>query len=69
MKTYRMTEEEFRRLISERDPLAPEFGTDRMVKLATSNPRRRLDLGFCGVVYDAGGGFYWTRVTTPVAWM
>lgn len=66
--TYRMTRDEFIRLVAERDDLVMEFPNipERLADDVTAH-RGEINLGFAGVRHDAG--WYWVRTTNPVDWI
>lgn len=66
--SYRMTQDEFERFVTENDPLAEMPNAVRnVIRLVHANPYLLINLGYGGVTWDAG--FYWVRTVRTVDWM
>jgi hypothetical protein len=69
MRNYRMTRDEFRRFVTEHDPLATLPGTvTHVLETVRLNLGHRTNLGYGGATLDADG-FIWVRTSRPVEWM
>lgn len=69
MRSYRMSDDEFERFVTENDPLAELPDAVRnVIRLVHANPGHRINLGYGGVTLDFDG-FYWVRTSRAVDWM
>lgn len=68
MYSYRMTTDEYSRLLFERDELAEEYGTDSFMSLLRDNEGTWVNDPMHGrSMYDAG--WYLVRTNTLVDWI